>query len=225
VDLLEAKRFVVDKTGTNLLELEGVSFLASDETIFGRVNRDYVARELAWYESMSLYVDDIPGGAPEIWKNVASYDGEINSNYGYLVFSPENYAQYDNVLAELRSNVLSRRAVMIYTRPNMHYDYNRNGRSDFICTNAVQYMVRDGRLDAIVQMRSNDVYCGYRNDRAWQKYVQNKLANDLGVDPGVIIWQVGSLHIYSNDFWRVDCWNKFRKHLNKKEYEVLLEDL
>jgi thymidylate synthase len=221
VDLLEAEKFVVDKTGTKLLELTGVSFLASEPTIFGRVNHGYVERELAWYKSMSLNVNDIPGSTPEIWKQVATPDGRINSNYGYLIFSTENGYQYENVLAELTRSPTSRRAVMIYTRPSMHYDYNRDGMSDFCCTNAVQYMIRDNHLDAIVQMRSNDVHYGYRNDWAWQKYVQNKLSADLGVRPGILIWQVGSLHLYERDFWRVDCWSKFKDHLSEREYNEL----
>ena len=49
-------------------------------------------------------------------------------------------------------------------------------------------------------MRSNDVIFGYRNDYAWQKWVLEKLANDLGAKPGYIIWQVQNLHIYERHF-------------------------
>ena len=89
---------------------------------------------------------------------------------------------------------------MIYTRPIMHADYNRDGMSDFMCTNAVQYVIRNNRLNAIVQMRSNDVVFGYKNDRAWQQWVLNKLANDLEIDPGQIVWNAGSLHVYERHF-------------------------
>jgi thymidylate synthase len=79
-------------------------------------------------------------------------------------------------------------------------DYNANGMSDFMCTNAVQYMIRDGKLNAVVQMRSNDVVFGYKNDYAWQKFVLDKLAADLEVTPGRIIWNAGSLHVYERHF-------------------------
>jgi thymidylate synthase len=82
----------------------------------------------------------------------------------------------------------------------MWWDYNYNGRSDFMCTNAVQYMIRDDELIAIVQMRSNDVYFGYRNDYAFQDYVVKQLAFDLGISKTKIVWQVGSLHIYERHF-------------------------
>ena len=71
---------------------------------------------------------------------------------------------------------------MIYTRPEIQEDYNQNGMSDFICTNTVQYFVRDDKLISFVNMRSNDVVFGYRNDRAWQLHVQEMLAKDLDVE-------------------------------------------
>lgn len=197
---LEEERFVTDKTGCRMLEIVGVSFLADESAIFGKVNEEYVKKELSWYMSTSLNVNDIPGGAPAIWKQVADADGFINSNYGWAIFSEDNYDQYFNTLVELKKNPQSRRAEMIYTRPNMWNDYNKNGRSDFMCTEAVQYFIRNDQLDVVVKMRSNDVVFGYKNDYAWQKHVQERLARDLQVDVGDIIWQVGSLHVYERHF-------------------------
>jgi thymidylate synthase len=61
----------------------------------------------------------------------------------------------------------------------MWYDYNRDGMSDFMCTNAVTYIIRDHLVHANVQMRSNDCIFGYRNDRAWQLHVLKMLVDDL----------------------------------------------
>ena len=87
-----------------------------------------------------------------------------------------------------------------YTRPRMWLDYNFNGRSDFMCTNAVQYVIRKDKLHAVVQMRSNDAWAGYRNDWAWQDHVLTKLSLDLNIDRGVIYWAAGSLHFYERNF-------------------------
>ena len=201
---LQAENFVVDKTGVKTIEMIGACFEADEPSIFGDVNEEYIQRELDWYKSMSLYVDDIPGITPAIWKQVASTEGKINSNYGWAIYSEDNGLQYLNVLDELTANPNSRRAVMIYTRPTMWTDYNHNGMSDFMCTNAVQYMIRDGQLVAVVQMRSNDVVFGYRNDYAWQKYVADMLTKDLGLDvEPKIIWNVGNLHVYERHFDKV----------------------
>ncbi len=201
-------QFTTDKTGCKTIEILGASFIADEPSIFGEVNEDYVTRELAWYLSQSLKVADIPGDVPKIWQQVASKGGYINSNYGYLVWHEKNYNQYQNVLLELRTNPNSRRAVMIYTRPSMHYEYNTDGMSDFICTNTVQYQIRDGRLQTVVQMRSNDAWAGYRNDYAWQCHVQHALADDLGILPGDIVWQVGNLHLYERQFYLVEHYAK-----------------
>jgi len=196
--------FVTDKTGVKTIEMIGATFEADEPTIFGEVNEEYVERELAWYKSMSLSVNDIPGKTPAIWQQVADENGYINSNYGWAIWHEDNFNQYANVLKELRCNPNSRRAVMIYTRPTMWYDYNFNGMSDFMCTNAVQYMIRDGQLVAIVQMRSNDVVFGYRNDYAWQSYVANQLSDDLHLKTWPkIIWNVGNLHVYERHFDKV----------------------
>lgn len=189
--------------GTKTLELVGASFIADEPTIFGTVNNDYVKREEEWYYSQSLNVNDIPGGTPEVWKAIAASDGTINSNYGWCLFSGQNGSQYENLVKELKKNPESRRAIAIYTRPSMWIDYNADGRSDFMCTNAVQYVIRDGACDAVVQMRSNDALIGYKNDRAWQQHVLERVAAEVGAKVGKLYWQVGSLHVYERDFYLV----------------------
>jgi thymidylate synthase len=197
---LQNENFVIDKTGVKLIELVGFSFIADQPSIFGKVNEDYVKREIEWYHSQSLKVEDIPGETPAIWKQVADKDGFINSNYGWCIFSEINGNQYFNVLNELKKNPFSRRASMIYTRPSMHQDYNKNGMSDFMCTHAVDYLVRDDKLHSFVRMRSNDAIFGYRNDYQWQKHVQGMLAKDLDLDTGNIFWSATSLHVYERHF-------------------------
>jgi thymidylate synthase len=112
----------------------------------------------------------------------------------------------------------------------MHSNWCVGGMSDFICTNAVQYMIRNGALQVVVQMRSNDIWAGYRNDYAWQKYVQDKLVYDYNcgtkkadkIVPGNIIWQVGSLHAYENQYYLIDHYSKTGEfYISKKDYNIL----
>jgi len=142
-------------------------------------------------------LQDHYGSVPVIWKTHAANSlGEINSNYGYLVYNSGNGSQYDYVLRELRAYPNSRRACMVYNRPSMHVDYRKDGINDFVCTNAVSYYVRDGALHCVVQMRSNDAVFGYINDVYWQRRVLSRLAIDLELPVGEIVWQAQSLHIY-----------------------------
>tara|TARA_B100002019_G_scaffold127717_1_gene109914 strand:+ start:26 stop:685 length:660 start_codon:yes stop_codon:yes gene_type:complete len=204
VNALEAKQFTIDKTGQKTIEIIGASFLADKPAIFGTVNESYVNAELKWYESESTNINDIYPESdkepPQAWQYTANVHGEINSNYGHLIYSEKYHNQFENVVIELHKNKDSRRASMIYQRPSIWKEYNENGKNDFICTNAVTYYIRDDRLNCVVQMRSNDVVFGYKNDFAWQQFVLNELAEELSVESGDIVWQAQNLHVYERHF-------------------------
>ena len=225
--LYREKKFVTDKSGVKTVEIIGASFWANSPMIFGEVNEDYVKRELEWYKSQSLNVNDIPGGPPAIWKQVADSDGMINSNYGWCVYSHENNDQFAHVVTELEERPDSRRAIMIYTRPTMWGDHNKNGRSDFMCTNTVQYLLRNGRIHAVVSMRSNDAWAGYRNDYAWQLHVLEEVVQELRYrgkyyERGEIMWNAGSLHIYERQFYLLEHYVKTRElSITKEKYDKL----
>ena len=204
VNALEHKQFVSDKTGCKTIEIIGANFIADKPSIFGEPNADYIDHELYWYESQSSNINDIYQGRkdpPQAWQYSANQHGEINSNYGLLIYNPKYYNQFEQVVQELRNNPYSRRGTMVYNRPSIWEEYNENGKNDFICTNAVTYYIRGGvELTGVVQMRSNDVVFGYKNDYAWQKYVQYELAQELDLDIGPLHWQVQNLHVYERHF-------------------------
>lgn len=199
-DAYKANEFTIDRTGVKTIEIIGATFLADEDHILRTPNYEYIERELAWYNSMSRNVNDIPGETPAIWKEVATRDGIINSNYGWCIWSRENFDQYENVLKELRNNPDSRRATMIYNRPSMHYDYNAGGMNDFMCTFANSFFIRNGKLISHYIMRSTDAVFGFNNDVAWAMYVQKKLARDLEVLPGNLIWTSANIHVYERHF-------------------------
>ena len=203
VNALEAKQFVTDKTGQKTIEIIGASFLADKPAIFGTVNEEYVQKELKWYESESTNINDIYGfdrEPPKAWQYSANDHGEINSNYGHLIYSEKYNRQFENVIIELHKNPDSRRASMVYQRPSIWHEYNDNGKNDFICTNAVTYYIRNNVVNCVVQMRSNDVVFGYKNDFAWQQFVLNEVAEELNREAGDIIWQAQNLHVYERHF-------------------------
>jgi thymidylate synthase len=200
IDKYLSEDFVIDKTGVKTVEVIGATFIADEDHIIRKPAYAYIERELEWYKSQSLNVNDIPGETPQIWKSVASTEGLINSNYGWCIYSEENGNQYKHVLRELNNNPNSRRATMIYNRPSMHLDYNRDGMSDFMCTYANTFYVRDNKLVSHYLMRSNDAVFGYNNDYAWAKYVQNQLAEDLGIEVGELIWTASNFHVYERHF-------------------------
>ena len=210
---LSEKEFITDRTGQKTIEILGASFLADKPAIFGTPNESYIEIEKEWYESQSTNVNWITEtynrNVPEAWKLAANDFGQINSNYGYLIYSDKYHNQYGRVLDELLENPDGRRASMIYTRPSIWEEYNEDGKNDFICTNSVTYYIRDNVLQCVVQMRSNDVVFGYKNDYAWQLYVLEQMVSDYNdcrekttpiITAGDIIWQVQNLHVYERHF-------------------------
>ena len=213
INSLKNEEFVTDRTGQKTIEMLGATFLADEPAIFGTPNESYIEIEKAWYESQSTNVnwitDTYNRNVPEAWKYAANTYGEINSNYGHIIYSDKYHHQFGRVLDELLTNKDGRRATMVYTRPSIWEEYNEDGKNDFICTNAVTYYIRDNWLQSVVQMRSNDVVFGYKNDYAWQLYVLEQLVKDYNdckengvpeLKAGDLIWQVQNLHVYERHF-------------------------
>lgn len=210
--LIKNEKFVTDKTGSKMVEIIApVMTLSSKHPILNladvkKTNEEYVKQELDWYLSQNLSI--IPQMEKiKIWNDVATKDDkkEINSNYGWCIFSEDNGNQYSNCLAELIKNPESRRAVMIYTRPTMWEDYKRNGMSDFICTDGVQCFIRENKLIYIVKQRSCDFVFGFFNDFAWHCYVHSALLKELQITMpklkrGALMYIPFSLHVYERHF-------------------------
>ncbi len=188
VELLNwTSRFDCD--GDGIIKLPGFS-----------TSEKYVEAELNWYESGTAKAEYISNFA-KLWDNIQDGRGYVNSNYGQLIYSPQNCHQYDNALKTLQEDRQSRRAVMVYCPPHIHY----TGGNDYVCTMYVSYTMRGGFLHAFVSMRSSDLRFGIVGaDLAWQIHVLKLLASDLGVSPGYVHWHSVSLHLYERHFGVID---------------------
>ena len=170
---------------------EGMGFIDIDGIY--KTSRSYVEAEMNWYYSQNPNATKIAESA-STWGIIADHRGMVNSNYGFLMFSPQNGYQYDNVVSKLAANPDTKRAVAYYTNPMMHFASGK----DSICTCFVAYLQRDGVLHADVHMRSNDVRYGLIGaDLSWQIHMLTKIAQAVGVVPGKIVWNVSTLHLYS----------------------------
>ena len=102
IDELNDGAFTKDRSGQKTIELIGASFLADEPAIFGEVNQDYVDNELRWYESESTNIydiyDDPNKEPPQAWQYSANTHGEINSNYGFLIWNNRFHCQYEEPL-------------------------------------------------------------------------------------------------------------------------------
>jgi len=207
---LMSKEFV-DVRGSKLVEVIAPRIVLNPRQkylYFGARNtpKEYVKAEHEWYMSRDLNIKMI-GEHASMWKKVCSMNGEVNSNYGYLVFATGNCSQYDYALGQLCNDKYSRRSIIIYNRPSMQLDYHRDGKDDFVCTLGQQFLIRDNRLHCITEMRSCDVIYGLFNDLPWFFYVHSHMLKALklrkkykSLKYGDFIFIPNSLHVYERHF-------------------------
>lgn len=214
----------VVKTGANASQVEGQSSYAEllartvqldpyspyvyiDKTF--QTPKKYVKSELDWYKSMDLSIIGHEGiESNPTWQSCCTKDEkkQINSNYGWCVFSEENGSQYDNCLEVLKKDKTTRNAIIIYNRPSIYKDYKRNGMHDMICTFFSHFFIRNNKLYMVHQMRSNDVRYGFIcSDLAWNCFVYQNMYEDLkeaypDLEVGTIIWTSDSMHIYDRHY-------------------------
>lgn len=171
--------------------------------------KKYVKAELDWYKSMDLSIIGHEGiESNPTWQSCCTKDEkkQINSNYGWCVFSEENGSQYDNCLEVLKKDKTTRNAIIVYNRPEIYEDYKRDGMHDMICTMYSHFFIRLNRLYMIHNMRSNDVRYGFIcSDLAWNCFVYQNMYEDLkstypDLEVGTIIWTSDSMHLYSRHF-------------------------
>lgn len=214
----------VVKTGANASQVEGQSSYAEllAKTIqldpyspyvyidkMFQTPKKYVKSELDWYKSMDLSIIGHEGiESNPTWQSCCTKDDkkEINSNYGWCVFSEENGSQYDECLNVLRKDKTTRNAIIVYNRPSIYKDYKRDGMHDMICTMYSHFFIRDNKLFMVHNMRSNDVRYGFIcSDLSWNCFVYQNMYEDLketypDLEVGTIIWTSDSMHIYDRHY-------------------------
>jgi len=195
-DFVEVRGLKTVELMNATIEFDGNSTGVVDINGIFKTSKDYIDHETAWYMSQNPNNEYIKQYA-QIWSTACDENGMTNSNYGYLLFSPQNGYQFKNVVDELKRDKHSRRAVAYYTNPFMHY----TGGNDHICTMYVSYTVRNDRLHAVVSMRSNDIRFGLIGaDLEWQRFILASIAEGLGVLVGSLHWHAASLHLYERHF-------------------------
>lgn len=211
VVLALAEAPIDERTGNRVLY--SVDWLATQDSMIGKVNPDWVRRELDWFFLGSDKLSDMEGPVPALFQACAGIDGKVNSAYGYVLFGqgdrlPKPPTLYERVFrAFMNEGEGTRHAVAIISDRDIHELCHYNGRNDFICTNALNFMIdADSRLHIIAQMRSMDAVFGYRADYsmwdALMDYLLQELQDHLNphIVRGDITFQVANLHVYPRHF-------------------------
>lgn len=136
-------------------------------------------------QSLLAYVDEMLDG---------TLDWAVREGKEPYTYHDRLSNQWREALDILREDPSSRRATMTVRIPS---DITMD---DQPCLTTVQLLLRKGKLDMITYFRSNDLWkATYMNAYALME-LQMRWANELGVTPGGYLHNVGSLHVYENDW-------------------------
>lgn len=155
----------------------------------------YAIGELLWYLSRNNEAKAIEQFS-KFWKDISNKDGTVNSNYGWCIHDKYSFDQWNMIESLLKSDPNTRQAVIHIKEP---LDLRSNKPKDVNCTLTLQFLIRKGKLDLIVNMRSNDVWLGLPYDVFNFTCMQILMAMKLKLKLGTYYHNVGSLHIYKKD--------------------------
>ena len=157
----------------------------------------YALGEFCWHARGATSVEEIASYAPK-WKSFNKGVDALGSSYGAKIFNsrPGKISQWEHVRAILANDSDTRRAVLYLSGDNS--DAMDDG-SDIACAISLQFFLRDGCLDAVCVMRSNDVMLGMTYDVFLFTMLQEMMAVSLNVRVGHYHHFAGSLHMYDKD--------------------------
>ena len=152
----------------------------------------YAIGELLWYRSMNTTCKSIERFS-KFWQRVSDDGENVNSNYGYCIGKKYCFDQWKTVKQLLINQPNTRQAVIHIKEAR---DLVNKPTKDVNCTIALQFILRNNKLDLITTMRSNDVHLGLPYDLFNFTCMQIQMAMELGVDVGTYYHNAASLHMY-----------------------------
>jgi len=180
----------------------------------------YAFGEFLWYLSGGNRLEPIEYYAPSI-KQFSDDGFTLNSAYGYLFFM-KWFDQVSECIEILKRDKDSRQAIIFMREP---YDLLEDTK-DVICTNTLHFMIRDKRLNLIVNMRSNDLMIGHCYDVFCFTMLQEFVALLLGVELGSYFHIANSLHIYEDKYeMALSIVDRFSDKFTKTYYEFIMSQM
>lgn len=150
--------------------------------------------EILWiWQKKSNRVEDLNS---HIWDEWVGEDGTIGKAYGYQLgvkhkYSEGEFDQVDRVLYDLKNNPYSRRIMTnIYNFQDLH-EMNL-----YPCAYSVTFNVTDGRLNAILNQRSQDTLMANNWNVVQYSALVHMLAQVSGLEVGELVHVISDMHIY-----------------------------
>jgi thymidylate synthase len=197
--LLSLEEYVEASRG-RMKELFGATFLLTNPR--ARLSRSEskgklfsAVGELLWYLTGENDLEFIKYYVGSFYEGESDDGITVRSGYGERLFKHGgSINQVENIIHLLQKKPSSRRAVIqLFDASDLTASYK-----SIPCTCTLQFLVRGGQLNLLVNMRSNDAYLGLPHDVFAFTMLQEIIARSIGVDVGVYQHCVGSLHLYED---------------------------
>lgn len=150
--------------------------------------------EFCWYLSGRSDVAFMEHYVPDYGAYVTLDGADVVGAYGPRLHNWDGVDQLANVITRLQSMDTRRAVIQLFDRHDLD---SQDG--DIPCTNTIQFLLRDGLLNALVSMRSNDAVLGLPHDVFCFTMLQEMIARSIGADVGWYRHVAGSLHVYAKN--------------------------
>ena len=150
--------------------------------------------EILWiWQKKSNNIKDL---SSHIWDEWADENGSIGKAYGYQLgveydFHQGRMDQVDNVIWQLKNTPCSRR---IMTNIYKFDDLMEMGLEP--CAYSMTFNVTEGRLNAILNQRSQDILAANNWNVVQYSVLLMMLAQVCGLEPGELVHVIADAHIY-----------------------------
>lgn len=150
--------------------------------------------EMLWiWQKKSNNVHDLKS---HVWDEWADEGGSIGKAYGYQMGVKHQYPegmmdQVDRVIYDLKNNPYSRR---IITNLYVHQDLHEMNL--YPCAYSMTFNVTDGRLNAILNQRSQDILTANNWNVVQYAVLVHMLAQVCGLQVGELVHVIADAHIY-----------------------------
>lgn len=178
---------------------------------FGLVNRYDLGKEFpiitlrrtfwksAWDEISWIWQkksNDIKDLGSHIWDQWADENGTIGKAYGYQMGVKHHYPegdmdQVDRVIWSLKNDPGSRRIMT-----NMYNHHDLSEMALYPCAYSMTFTVIDGKLNAILNQRSQDMLTANNWNVVQYSLLVYALAASCGLEPGELVHVIANAHIY-----------------------------
>lgn len=159
-----------------------------------KISEKYSNAELKWYWSGDNSCETI-GQYAKMWLSLTDDGKTNNSAYGYILEKKYGFDQIQQIIELLKKDPYSRRAILNISDPTL----NRITTHDLQCTIAIQFLIRNKKLEMTVYMRSNDIYFGTPYDWIYFISIAEYIAKKLKLKLGTYTHHATSLHMYLRD--------------------------